>query len=126
MHDYVFSHHASADEKISLDGFALSVYQAAKQAITDIIQEKKVPLSLAAKTKLLFFHSDVLRAALRVMRAAQFLKSKASLASIAVTEAGRTRVNVDEFTAALFSWKRQLEIHLGSEYNRFESAAEMV
>ena len=46
------------------------------------------------------------------MRVAQALKSKVEHLSVA-GECLRQRVNVDEFTAALWAWKRQLELHLG-------------
>ena len=44
---------------VCLDGRALSMYEAAKQAIADFLPENKLPQVF--KTKLMFYHSDVLR-----------------------------------------------------------------
>eukprot|EP00438_Fugacium_kawagutii_P001502 Skav202548 [mRNA] locus=scaffold2011:358482:361283:- [translate_table: standard] len=93
---------------ISLDGKALSMYNAAKQAITDFLAETKMPPVF--RTKLVFFHSDVLRDAHKVFRAAQFLRGLCPN----LPPETRLEMSLDEFTVALHKWIRQVQWHFGS------------
>ena len=93
---------------ISLSGQALSMYNAAKQAITDFVSENKLPPVF--RTKLVFFHSDVLRDAHKVFRSVQFLTTLCPK----LPEDSREAMSLDEFTVALHKWIRQIQWHFGS------------
>ena len=93
---------------ISLSGQALSMYNAAKQAITDFVSENKLPPVF--RTKLVFFHSDVLRDAHKVFRSVQFLTTLCPN----LPEDSREAISLDEFTVALHKWIRQIQWHFGS------------
>ena len=93
---------------ISLSGQALSMYNAAKQTINDFVSETKLPPVF--RTKLVFFHSDVLREAHKVFRSVQFLR--ALCPNLAADS--REEMSLDEFTMALHRWIRQIQWHFGS------------
>ena len=79
---------------------------------------------LRAEPRLLFFHSDVLRATLRAMRAAQFVRTKAVFIFASAPPEERLEANVDEITAGLWAWKRQMEVHFTFYRAEKERAAE--
>ncbi|CAE7917876.1 unnamed protein product [Symbiodinium necroappetens] len=94
-------------QKLSLDGFALSVYRSAKEALMDAMKEMpKMPP--AWQSKLQFFHSDVLRETHKVMRACQFLNGK-----FGKPDADRVTAAVDEISVGLMRWLRQVQLHFG-------------
>ena len=93
---------------ISLQGMALSMYDAAKQAITVFLAETKVPPCF--RTKLVFFHSDMMRDPHKVFRAAQFLRTLCPN----LPHDERVAMSLDEFTVALHKWIRQVQWHFGS------------
>ena len=110
LHDHAFQHWSDVEVPpgLHLDGFALTMYQAAKEGIGDFLKEKCPPP--VYKTKCLFFHSDSLRGAHKAMRASQFLKHE-WCPNVFPDNAQRIEINVDEFTAGLWKWKRQLYAH---------------
>ncbi|CAJ1371313.1 unnamed protein product [Effrenium voratum] len=75
---------------VCLDGRALSMYEAAKQAIADFLSENKLPQVF--KTKLMFYHSDANET--EIMR--------------------RLRMSLDEFSVALHKWISQARTHFAS------------
>ena len=73
-HAWMHEHWAAGPPlKLALDGRALSMYQAVKSAIADFMAETKMPV--VYKSKLMFWHSDILRDCHKVFRATQFLQS---------------------------------------------------
>ena len=109
---------------ISLSGRALTMYNAAKQAVEDFISEHALPSVF--KTKLMFFHSDVLRDAHKVYRSSQFLETfvPGRTSSQIVS---RVHISLDEFTVGLHKWMVQLRTHFASyrfsEKKREEASA---
>ena len=94
-------------QKLTLDGYALSVYRAAKEALVDAMKEMP-RMPPAWQSKLQFFHSDVLRETHKVMRACQFLNSK-----FGKSDAGRVAAAADEISVGLMRWLRQVQLHFG-------------
>ena len=94
-------------QRLTLDGYALSVYRAAKEALVDAMKEMP-RMPLAWQSKLQFFHSDVLRETHKVMRACQFLNSK-----FGNSDADRVAAAVDEISVGLMRWLRQVQLHFG-------------
>ena len=85
------------------------MYQAVKSAITNFLEETRMPV--VYKSKLMFWHSDILRDCHKVFRATQFLQSM-SKACIAPLE--RQSMSLDEFTCALHKWICQVRTHFAS------------
>ena len=71
------------------------MYDAAKQAITVFLAETKVPPCF--RTKLVFFHSDMMRDPHKVFRGAQFLRTLCPN----LPHDERVAMSLDEFTVAL-------------------------
>lgn len=111
-HEWMYKNFASQPpNNITLSGQALSMYNAAKQAVTDFIAETKLPP--VYKTKLMFFHSDVLRDAHKVFRSTQFVASFFKGCSEGAST-DRLEMSLDEFTVALHKWIVQLRWHFAS------------
>lgn len=109
-HTWMHENWASAPPvQLALDGRALSMYQAVKSAITDFLEETRMPV--VYKSKLMFWHSDILRDCHKVFRATQFLQSM-SQACVAPLE--RQSMSLDEFTCALHKWICQVRTHFAS------------
>ena len=112
LHAWMFSH-CGEDRILTLDGYVLTMYLAAKSAIADFIADDGHTMGACFNTKLNFFHSDVLRAAHKAMRVAQFCKSRATgTPQFAQNQdCRREAMNIDEFTVGLWKWRRQMAAH---------------
>ena len=107
-HDWMHSRCTSQPPvEICLSGHALSMYDAAEVAINDFVSAHKLPPVF--RTKLAFFHSDVLRDAHKIFRSVQFLRTLCPN----LPEDTRTAMSLDEFTMALHKWTRQIQWHFG-------------
>jgi hypothetical protein len=92
---------------ITLDGFALSVYDAAWCAVTEWLGEHPA-VDKYWKIKLLFFRSDLLREARCVMRLCQHLTPGAPAVH---GSSLRCQMNVEETIVGLWRWRRQVHVH---------------
>ena len=121
LHGWVHTHFSDYPSVLSLDGYAYTIYRAAKQALDDICQS--VPMPQVYKTKLNFFHSDLLRATHRVHRMAQFARD---YIPSAVPDDGAVAPrpplvgaqlnglpSVDDITMGLHKVLRQIDLHFG-------------
>ncbi|CAK0801151.1 unnamed protein product, partial [Prorocentrum cordatum] len=122
LHGWMHEHCSEVASVLSLDGFAYTIYRAAKRAFDDICQT--VPMPPAFKTKLNFFHSDLLRATHRVHRGNQFARHFIARHAAQGDDAlapqppfdaacGRCLPSVNEITMGLHKVLRQIELHFG-------------
>ncbi|CAK0799279.1 unnamed protein product, partial [Prorocentrum cordatum] len=122
LHGWMHEHCSDVASVLSLDGFAYTMCRAAKQAFDDICQT--VPMPPAFKTKLNFFHSDLLRATHRVHRGSHFARlfiarhaaqGDDALASQPPSDSACERClpSVNEITMGLHKVLRQIELHFG-------------
>ncbi|CAK0910438.1 unnamed protein product, partial [Prorocentrum cordatum] len=122
LHGWMHEHCSDVASVLSLDGFAYTIYRAAKQAFDDICQT--VPMPPAFKTKLNFLHSDLLRATHRVHRGNQFARHFIARHAAQGDDAlapqppfdsacGCCLPSVNEITMGLHKVLRQIELHFG-------------
>eukprot|EP00435_Cladocopium_sp_Y103_P060230 s512_g22.t1 len=112
-HAWMHEHWASGSPiQVVLDGRALSMYQAVKQAVCDFLATESPKMPVVYKSKLMFFHSDILRDCHKVFRATQFLQSMSKVGSTATLQ--RQSMSLDEFTCALHKWICQVRTHFAS------------
>ncbi|CAK0825868.1 unnamed protein product, partial [Prorocentrum cordatum] len=123
LHGWMHAHCSAVASALSLDGYAYTIYRAAKQALDDICQT--VPMPQVFKAKLNFFHSDLLRGTHRVHRGAQFARDYiaqhaaqgggGALAPLPPLDAARWRrpPSVNDVTMGLHKVLRQIELHFG-------------
>ena len=95
--------------QLALEGRALTMYNSVKQAIVDFLAETKMPL--VYKSKLMFWHGDILRDCHKVFRAVQYLQC---MSGVDPAAAARVNMSLDEFTCALHKWICQVRTHFGS------------
>ena len=112
LHKWMFDRafYEEPAEKHVLDGYARTLYDAAKKAVEDVKAEHEMSTFMVAKLD--FCHSDLLRSSHLAMRKCQYLASLSSSAP-GHEEALRTKPNVYEFAMALHLWRRQVSLHFG-------------
>lgn len=105
LHEWMFEHFFCTEEANHfhiLDGFALGLYNSAKEACKRFQEDHIQDLGPFVEAKLDFRHSDLLRAAHLTMRKNQFIFAY-------VTNSKDTPIY--EFAFALHHWRRQISLH---------------
>ena len=112
LHAWMWTYQRPVEQELELDGFALTVYEAVKRAIVDVLALRKNKMGEAYKTKLKFAHSDILRAGHKAFRYNQFLTAIYASAAAAKEETPpRTQLNVEEMLLGVRRWLRRLKLH---------------
>ena len=114
MHEWMCTYALPTRVRRELDGLAQDMHDTLKRAVKDFVHRmgRKGPKSW--QTKLLFFHSDILRYSNLAHRKIYFWASKAHVPVESMVAFGsKDKIGLRPYAMALHKWRRQVHLHCG-------------